>query len=165
MTESTAADKEAYSKSSASTSGSALGCVADEDTRRYYLEAMGIQCWQSLQPVRDITEHAGTDEVPVDDGVPVEPATVAATDSNEHQVPDRSVDQAGDQPADWPGLETSIQHCISCQLHATRKQALVGRGNQAAELMFILLAPESLDEEAGLICSGEAEALLSLIHI
>jgi DNA polymerase len=38
---------------------------------------------------------------------------------------------------------------------------LVGRGNPAAELMFILLAPESVDEEAGLICSGEADALFT----
>jgi len=155
MTESKAADKEAYSKSSASTSGSASGCVADEDTRRYYLEAMGIQCWQSLQPVQAVAQEADTDEVPAE----------IAIDSGEHQAPERATEQSIDHTAgessDWPSLVASIQHCSSCQLHATRKQALVGRGKPTAELMFILLAPESVDEEAGLICSGEADTLFT----
>ena len=157
MTESTAADKDAYSKPSASQSG----CVIDEDTRRYYLEAMGIQCWQSLQPAQEITQDAFTDEVPVDDGVSVEAAAEVAIDNGQQRVPQQSIDHTAAQSRDWPSLEASIQHCSSCQLHATRKQALVGRGNLSAELMFILLAPESVDEEAGLVCSGEADVLFS----
>jgi len=165
MTESTAADNDAYSKPSAGSSVSASGSVIDEETRRYYLEAMGIQCWQSLQPVQESTQDAVTDAVPADDGVSAEAAAEVAIANAEYQVPgrasDQSINHAAAQPGDWPSLEASIQHCSSCQLHATRKQALVGRGNPAAELMFILLAPESVDEEAGLICSGEAGALFT----
>jgi len=165
MTESTAADNDAYSKPSAGPSGSASGSVIDEETRRYYLEAMGIQCWQSLQPAQVITQDVAADVVTADAAASVEVAADVAIDRGEHQAPERSIDQSIDhtaaQPCDWLSLEASIQHCSSCQLHATRKQALVGRGNPAAELMFILLAPESVDEEAGLICSGEADALFT----
>jgi DNA polymerase len=157
MTESTAADKEAYSKPSGSMSGSVL----DEETRRYYLEAMGVQCWQSLQPVRDATAGAVNEHAAVTTAVSGE----AAADDSKHQAQGRatnqSIDQTAGRPREWPDLEASIQHCSSCQLHATRKQALVGRGNPSAELMFVLLAPESVDEEAGLICSGEAGALFT----
>ena len=122
---------------------------------------MGIQCWQSLQPAQEITQDAFTDEVPVDDGVSVEAAAEVAIDSGQQRVPEQSIDHTAAQSRDWPSLEASIRHCSSCQLHATRKQALVGRGNPSAELMFILLAPESVDEEAGLVCSGEADVLFS----
>ena len=59
----------------------------------------------------------------------------------------------------WPQLETAIQQCDKCQLCVTRKQAIAGRGNQSADLMFVLLAPVSSDDEAGTICSGEANDL------
>ena len=78
MTESTATDKEAYSKHSASASGSASGCVADEATRRYYLEAMGIQCWQSLQPVQENTQDGVPGEMLAEDGASVEAAAEVA---------------------------------------------------------------------------------------
>ena len=134
----------------ASASGNTQACTLDESTRLYYLEAMGIQCWQSLQPVQEVQEI-------------VEPAVSVETEAgiSKPQAADRSIGHAVAQPLDWPSLETSIQRCEACQLHVTRKQALIGRGNAAAELMFILLAPDSVDEEAGLICSGEADALFS----
>ena len=132
-------DATAESKNAATASANSHGCALDESTRLYYLEAMGIQCWQSLQPVQETMEHAATAEVSV------------------HDISAETVTES----TDWASLESSIQKCTACQLHATRKQALLGRGNQAAELMFILLAPDSVDEEVGLICSGEADALFS----
>ena len=128
-------------------SGNTGANILDENTRLYYLEAMGIQCWQSLQSIREVAE----------DAVSVK----TETEISKPAASDGGIDHAAAQPGDWPTLEASIQCCTSCQLHATRQRALVGRGNPAAELMFILLAPDSVDEEAGLICSGEADTLFS----
>jgi len=101
--------------------------VLDENTRRYYLDAMGIQCWQLL------TTEVNTD-------VTSQPQT------------------SGELT--WLQLESNIQRCTDCALHQTRKQALVGRGSKAAELMLVLLAPSVEDDASGLICSGEGNALL-----
>lgn len=133
-------DATAVPNNASAAPGNNQGCALDESTRLYYLESMGIQCWQSLQSTQQTAGHAAIAAAPLPDDDTVEPGTEAV---------------------DWSSLENSILHCTSCQLHTTRKQALVGRGNQAAELMFILLAPEGPDEEAGMICSGEAEALFT----
>lgn len=128
-------------------SGNTEANVLDENTRLYYLEAMGIQCWQPLHSVQVIADDAASVET--------------ETEISNPGAADDGIDHTLAQPGDWPTLEASIQRCTSCQLHATRQRALVGRGNPAAELMFILLAPDSADEEAGLICSGEADTLFS----
>jgi len=114
----------------------------DENTRRYYLDVMGIQCWESIQSKikSDRVENRGVSSV-----------------------------QTEDNGAALLKLETDVQQCVKCQLHATRKQAIFGRGNQSAELMFILLSPDMNDDESGVLCSGEANELfvkmLSAINI
>ncbi len=117
----------------------------NENTRRYYLDVMGIQCWQLRNAEDSSVEGRQTLEQ--------EPQ---ATDN-------RDVISAGiiTQANNWPHLETAIQQCEQCQLSATRKQAIAGRGNQSAELMFVLLAPVNSDDEAGTLCSGEANDLFS----
>ena len=107
----------------------------DENTRRYYLDAMGIQCWESIAPQQ---AYAQTDNV-VTGGV--------------------SSRDAG--TIDLAQLEDSVQQCTKCQLHNTRKQALAGRGKQSADLMFVVLSPSASDDENAVICSGEAGALFS----
>ena len=117
----------------------------NENTRRYYLDVMGIQCWQLRNAEDSLVEDRQALE-------------------QEPQVTDnRDVISAGiiTKANNWPQLETAIQQCEQCQLSATRKQAIAGRGNQSAELMFVLLAPNSSDDEAGTICSGEANDLFS----
>lgn len=104
----------------------------DENTRRYYLDVMGIQCWELVQG------NAGSS-------------------------------QAEETGTALQQLETDIQQCTKCQLHASRKQAIAGRGNPLAELMFVLLSPDMKDDASGLLCSGEADTLftkmLSAINI
>ena len=102
--------------------------VLDENTRRYYLDAMGIQCWQSI----DAATNTGV---------------VADSISNED--------------VSWPALEASVQQCSQCPLSTTRKQAIVGRGNNNADVMFVLLSPTESDDAAGMVCSGESNELLS----
>jgi DNA polymerase len=105
--------------------------LMDEDTRRYYLDVMGIQCWESISPVEQLVETSKTTELSSDDVL------------------------------NFPLLDESIRQCDKCQLHEGRRQAISGRGNLSAELMFVLLAPDALDDEAATICSGEANNLLA----
>ncbi len=107
----------------------------DENTRRYYLDAMGIQCWELLDTQQTIE---------------------APRDASTFENSDRDVAVASD--AD---LETTIQSCTQCVLHETRKQTIAGRGKQSAELMFVVLSANKDDEKNGIICSGEAGDLLS----
>ena len=109
--------------------------VLDENTRRYYLDVMGVQCWQSLEP--------------------------ALQKNDDHDVEqdvssDRDVTDTG-----WLQLEQNIHKCEQCVLHESRKQALTGRGNQSADLMFVLLAPDDSDDDKGLICSDAADELFT----
>jgi len=120
----------------------------DENTRRYYLDVMGIQCWQLL------------------DAENLQPASDETLIENNRDV--TSVDVAADADASinvraqaWPQLENAIKQCSKCQLCNSRKQVIVGRGSQSAELMFVLLSPNSGDDETGAICSGEAGELFS----
>jgi len=107
--------------------------IMDENTRRYYLDAMGIQCWQLLD-VASLSEN-----------------------KNDLSAPEGNTEVA----VGYAAIESEIQSCRQCVLHETRKQALAGRGNQSAELMFVVLSPSESDEQSGLVCSGEAGALFS----
>lgn len=122
----------------------------DESTRRYYLDVMGIQCWQ----LRD-AEELSVKEWPVEDRQRVIEDSI--TENNRDVI---STDIISDDN-NWAQLDSSIQQCDKCQLSVTRQQAIPGRGKQSAELMFVLLAPNSSDDEAGYICSGEANDLFS----
>lgn len=123
--------------------------VMDENTRRYYLDVMGIQCWESLDAAQPRGEnHHIKNDMRADDNQVDADRDVASTD----RLPDIT---------NWPLLESAVQQCNICQLHNTRKQAILGRGNQAAELMIILLSPEISDDTCGLLCSGEAHELLN----
>ena len=119
--------------------------TTDENRRRYYLDVMGIQCWQ----LRDAEDRSAEERQAVEEH--------SFTANNRDVV---SADIVTDEN-NWPQLETIIQQCDKCQLCVSRKQAITGRGNQSADLMFILLAPDSSDDEAGSLCSGEANDLFS----
>ena len=108
--------------------------MMDENTRRYYLDAMGIQCWESLD-ARLPDENQG--------------GSLAPETGNR------------DVAASYADIENTIQTCTKCVLQQTRKQAMPGRGNRSATLMFVLLSPSETDENNGLLCSGEAGELFS----
>ncbi len=122
----------------------------DENTRRYYLDVMGIQCWQLRNAEDMLAEDRLAEERPG-----AEQGSLAANNRDVISADIISNDN------NWSQLETTIQTCDKCPLCATRKQAIVGSGNQSAELMFILLAPSSNDDEAGCVCSGEDNELFS----
>ena len=101
----------------------------DENLRRYYLNAMGIQCWQEL-------------DVP---GVASEVSS--------------QVETRNDASGNLESLESEVQKCQKCKLHETRKQALAGQFNPSSSIMFVLLSPNESDENTGQLCSGDARVL------
>jgi len=107
----------------------------DENTRRHYLDMMGIQCWESIDSQQESGEQ--------DDVLTVEGNNRDVVAENYLQI------------------EETIQQCTKCQLYKTRKQALAGRGNLSAELMFVVLSPGISDDGSGVICGGEANVLFS----
>jgi DNA polymerase len=106
----------------------------DENTRRYYLDVMGIQCWESI----DVPQHDS---------------------SSESKQPDTK--QREDAGAALRQLATDVSQCTKCRLHTSRRQAITGRGNAPAALMFVFIAPDVNDDAAAQLCSGEANMLFS----
>lgn len=61
---------------------------------------------------------------------------------------------------DWPALKTAIAGCTRCELCATRRATVQGRGHTGAQWMAITAAPTRLDEKEGRAVAGEAGQLL-----
>lgn len=115
----------------------------DENTRRYYLDVMGVQCWQARESVsqQNAVHHVE----------PVADPDAGSRAESDADVPGNS----------WSVLEQEVQNCDRCVLHETRKQALIGRGSRSAELMFVMLAPDTSDDLMGMICSDAADDLFT----
>ena len=100
--------------------------------RQQYLQAMGISVWQQRQPV--------SSDAPAASVIPV-PAPVP-----------------GD---DWAVLESAVQGCQKCALHATRTQTVFGVGNHRAQWMFVGEAPGADEDAQGEPFVGRAGQLLN----
>jgi DNA polymerase len=61
---------------------------------------------------------------------------------------------------DWPALTSAIASCTRCELCATRRNAVPGRGAESAEWMAIVPAPGRQDEKDNRPVSAEAGQLL-----
>lgn len=114
------------------------GCTLDENTRRYYLDTMGVQCWQPLEP-----EQAGAKSPELADGIDTAGLGEQTTES---------IDFAAT-------LEQQVAACQQCDLQRTRQKVIISRGSRKAELVFVLLAPERSDESNAMLCSGETGEL------
>ncbi len=74
------------------------------------------------------------------------------------------VDDPGRAPRiaamDWVELEQAIQSCRACQLGDTRKNAVVGAGNQKGRWLFVGEAPGAEEDRLGEAFVGRAGKLL-----
>ena len=61
---------------------------------------------------------------------------------------------------DWPQLKTSASLCNACALHKTRKQAVLGVGDERAEWLFVGEGPGAEEDERGEPFVGQAGRLL-----
>ncbi|VAW54408.1 hypothetical protein MNBD_GAMMA06-835 [hydrothermal vent metagenome] len=111
----------------------------DENTRRYYLKAMGIQCWQLLDVQHEVENQS--------DVLIGGDSDYKDSDYKNNDYKDNSKDVA---ITDYSQIENAIQQCTKCSLHKTRKQTVhkqaAGCGNQSADLMLVMLSPPSVDE-------------------
>jgi len=110
----------------------------DEDTRRQYLDAMGIQLWLAREP-RTLPAVAGED----------------AWQSLLASEPDKI---AG---LDWDALRAEVSACTRCGLHERRTQAVFGVGNPRAQWMIIGEAPGADEDRQGEPFVGRAGKLLN----
>jgi hypothetical protein len=60
----------------------------------------------------------------------------------------------------WEDLERAAAACTACGLHATRKQAVFGVGNRAAEWLLVGEAPGAEEDARGEPFVGQAGRLL-----
>lgn len=63
---------------------------------------------------------------------------------------------------EWEALENECKNCIKCELHKSRMNVVIGRGNKAAGLMFIGEAPGANEDRLGKAFVGKAGQLLDL---
>jgi uracil-DNA glycosylase family 4 len=119
---------------SASKHNQATGCLLPENMRRYYLDTMGIQVWQSLQQQEQAAGAASTNA--------------------------RS-DKAENEAVIWQRLEQAVASCTRCELHATRSRTVFGVGDKNADLLIIGEAPGRDEDLQGEPFVGRAGQLLN----
>lgn len=108
----------------------------------------------------------GTDEAAVIDVANASAADIGDEDStawfDDAPVPARPapVSEQAIAAMDWPALKTAIASCTRCDLCATRRAAVQGRGHTGAQWMALVGAPSRLDEKEGRAVAGEAGQLL-----
>jgi uracil-DNA glycosylase family 4 len=126
----------------------------NRDPRQHaYLKAMGIDIW--------VRRNATTPVSPAEDSLPL--CTDSAADITSEiatpAVPD--MDIANVTALDWSGLAQQVANCQLCELHATRKQAVFGVGNQQADWLIIGEAPGAEEDRLGEPFVGRAGQLLN----
>ena len=61
---------------------------------------------------------------------------------------------------DWPALNDAVRSCTACPLHATRRQAVFGVGDQNADWLFVGEGPGAEEDARGEPFVGQAGRLL-----
>lgn len=61
---------------------------------------------------------------------------------------------------DWPALRAAVSTCTACVLHAARKQAVLGVGDERADWLFIGEGPGAEEDARGEPFVGQAGRLL-----
>ena len=138
----------------------------EEQLRRQYLEAMGIQAWVQRSP-------AGEEPVvPEVEAQPVSSTPDVAAVAGSSKTPDvrspveppkrGSPETPGDVASlGWEELQARVTGCAACPLHASRTQTVFGVGNREAELMVIGEAPGADEDRQGEPFVGRAGQLLN----
>ena len=67
--------------------------------------------------------------------------------------------KAGVNVYTWEELESFVNNCHQCQLGFSRKNAVMGRGDHNADIMFIAEAPGAKEDEEGIPFVGPAGQL------
>lgn len=118
-----------------------------------------------VEPAPAAEQYTAPAVVKPDDAAPVD-AVAADDDTNawfdEAPAPARLAPVGDDAIAamDWPALKNAVSTCTRCDLCATRRSAVNGRGAADASWIAIAAAPSRLDEKEVQPIAGEAGQLL-----
>lgn len=117
--------------------------------RHQYLQAMGIQLWESREQIIQVEAGPKPELVTqqLDRDMSAKKSAVADTIAPAFQ--------------DWQSLVTTVENCTQCALAETRTHVVVGSGHQKAQVMFIGEAPGAEEDKAGLPFVGSAGQLLT----
>ena len=118
----------------------------DEDVRRRYLAAMGIERWELRQSAAPESATRAPSAPP-----PPDPVPVAAPQA----IPEE------DRGVAWEALREQVTGCVACDLHRTRTQTVFGVGDPKARLMLIGEAPGADEDRQGEPFVGRAGRLLN----
>ncbi|MDH5426222.1 MAG: uracil-DNA glycosylase [Gammaproteobacteria bacterium] len=120
------------------------------ELQQQYLQAMGIQLWQS--------RHQSVAQ-PVELSVPAVAEEPVITTEQVTLTPDQiPQDQA---LSDWSLLESTVRSCVACELHQSRSQTVIAEGSDSAALMIVSTAPALNAEFASSLLSADSSLLLS----
>lgn len=133
-----------------------------ETRRQQYLQAMGIQLWQSRHAV---PVDAVASASPAADAVEQQPV---ALEQPAPAVPPVKQTKAGGAPErpdvstlDWAQLQAAVSECRLCDLHASRTQTVFGVGNRSADWLVVGEAPGKDEDLQGEPFVGRAGQLLN----
>lgn len=131
----------------ASMDNASMGCELPENLRQYYLDAMGIVCWQ----------EQGSSAPAVSEDKSGQDAGLVARQSRS----DTGIDQTAEN-ATWSGLEQAVSSCQLCEaLCVSRTKTVFGKGNRQADLILIGEAPGQDEDQQGEPFVGGAGQLLT----
>jgi uracil-DNA glycosylase len=109
--------------------------------QRHYLEALGIELWQSRAALAPRSEPPAPERAPAAAAPPASAARVAAE-------------------AAWHSLRQEVLQCTRCPLHLTRTQGVLGVGPQRCDWLVIGEAPGAEEDRRGEPFVGAAGQLL-----
>ena len=121
-----------------------------------YLKAMDIDLW-----VRRDAVPATPVVLPTENTLTIHKVSAAEISSGIPTPSMPDMDMANVTELDWPGLAQQVANCQLCELHATRKQAVFGVGNQQADWLIIGEAPGADEDRQGEPFVGRAGQLLN----
>jgi len=125
-----------------------------EALRQQYLQAMGIQLWESRVQPQVVEVHTLPDD---------EVELIAAPQTEPGPVSIPSGDMLRDHPVlpDWSAFQTSVENCQQCALHESRVFPVPGVGDTSARLMLVGEAPGAEEDRKGEPFVGRAGQLLN----
>lgn len=124
-----------------------------EALRQQYLQAMGIQLWESrVQP--QVVEVLA---------MPEEEGLIPALEPELDNTSSLPGEVLRDPPVlpDWPAFQAAVENCQQCGLHENRIFPVPGVGDTTARLMLVGEAPGAEEDRKGEPFVGRAGQLLN----
>lgn len=123
---------------------------SSETARNAYLQALGVTLWRSRATAAAL-EPADVSR----------PSVVPAPSETSSAVPASPSLKITPASMDWDGLQSAVEACKRCDLHATRNRTVFGVGNRSAQWLFVGEAPGADEDRQGEPFVGRAGQLLN----